>query len=102
MSYSPKIKNIPELIQDLQMILNEEIQLNEVKEKMDTLDYKHDSSDGFEDILDTIRPFIKSLSKVSTLKNHPLAKNKLEELIKGLEREISLEELENIKLWNKK
>lgn len=52
----------------------------------------------FKDVLDAIRPFVKILSKNSSLKNSASAKNRIEEMIKELEREITIEDLENIKL----
>ena len=98
MSYSPKIKNLPELIQDLQKVAEGKVKAKDVKEKMDTLDYQHDSTDGFEDILDTIRPFMKSLIKVDSIDKNSQVKAKLMSLIGSLKEEKSLVELEKIRI----
>lgn len=98
MGYNPKIKNLPELIQDLQKIVEGKVKAKEVKEKMDTLDYQHDPTDGFEDILDSIRPFMKSLIKVDSIEKNSEVKTKLTELIGCLKEEKALEELERIRI----
>ena len=98
MSYNPKIKNLPELIQDLQKIAEGKVKAGVIKEKMDTLAYLDDSTDGFEDILDTIRPFIKSLTKVDSVERNTEVRTKLMELIGCLKEEIALEELKKIRI----
>lgn len=98
MSYNPKIKNLPELIQDLQKIAEGKVKANEIKEKMDTLAYSDDSTDGFEDILDSIRPFMKSLTKVDAVERNSQVRARLMELVAYLKEEKTLKELEKIRI----
>lgn len=64
MVYDPVIKNLANLIDDLQAVHDGKFAASDLKRKMDYIEYEFDSSDGFEDILDSITPFIKRLSKI--------------------------------------
>lgn len=97
MSYNPVIKNLPALITDLQRVQDGEFPVAELMKKINYNQYEYDSTDGFEDILDSISPFIKELTKVASIPEDQIAKNKLAELIKRLKDENSLKDLEEIR-----
>jgi len=97
MSYNPVIKNLPSLIKDLQGVLVGELPVTELMKKINYNQYEFDSTDGFEDILDAISPFIKRLTKMARIQEDPQSKEKITELIKRLKDERSLKDLEEIR-----
>lgn len=101
MGYNPKVKNLPELIQDLVLLADGEMTISTLEKKMNILDYQNDSIDGFEDVLDALRPFIKELSMISEITKNTKALIKLRELIDGLRKELRLEKLKRIR-FNRK
>lgn len=97
MVYKPIIKNLPKLIDDLQEVHDGKLPPTDLKRKMDYYEYEFDSTDGFEDILDAISPFIKRLTKIASLQEDQQSKEKITELIKRLKDERSLKDLEEIR-----
>lgn len=91
--YDPKIKNLPKLIEDLEMTRDSFMEPLVLLKKIDDVEYEFDSSDGFEDVLDSIRPFLKKYC----LNNKDAEYGKrLENLIILLKKEKSLEDLEEV------
>lgn len=97
MSYNPVIKNLPALIKDLQGVLDGGLPVAELMKKINYNQYEFDSTDGFEDILDAISPFIKRLTKIASIQGDQQSKDKIIELIKRLKDERSLKDLEEIR-----
>lgn len=89
MSYNPQIKNLPLLIKDLQKLLSGKIEGHIVYAKISDVNYEFDSSDGFEDVLDVIIPFVREFE------NSGKDKEKLKVLIRMLSEERPLQEMES-------
>lgn len=92
------IKNKPELIRDLEKVLIGEMSPPKLKYKIDRLEFQHDCSDGFEDILDVIRPFISQLTTYPDYLDRELLVNRIKKLIDLLKSEANLVELNEIPL----
>lgn len=95
MVYEPKIKNLEQLIIDLEQVVNKKMSPLDLKKKIWNVDYEYDSIDGFEDILDSIRPFIKEYCEAG---EGGIWDEKLLELISLLKEQRPFEELEKVQV----
>ena len=88
--YKPKIKNLDALIADLSSILNDIEKSEKSVNKIINLEFEHDSSDGFEDVVDAIEAFLRKYDS-----NSSTHKDILNKLICMLKEERPLVEIEN-------
>lgn len=61
--YNPPIKNLREFIRDIKDVNDEKMTLDDFIKKIDELNFKDDPTDGFEDILDILRPAFRRFLK---------------------------------------
>lgn len=85
MSYEPRIKNLPLFLKDLSLMFEGQIDSKVLYNKTRNFDYEFDYTDGFEDVLDIVRPFIKNYDGSNRHKQI------LRELIDLLKNEVELE-----------